>query len=125
ESRVTSNTLHKAQTGKRERPKDSHPLLGSSSCPLPGNSNNTKSKPQTSNGHKNANNGKFNCTYFQVSPTQGNPDKGKAWESNKHKSAPNNHQPWVDLLGKTKGKYLNFLKQEKRVSFWQKGKGKA
>ncbi|KAJ9065868.1 hypothetical protein DSO57_1015296 [Entomophthora muscae] len=49
----------------------------------------------------------------------------KAGGSNKHKSAPNNHQPWVDLLGKTKGKYISFLEQEKRVSFCQKGKEKA
>ncbi|KAJ9082522.1 hypothetical protein DSO57_1003683 [Entomophthora muscae] len=58
----TYNTLHKAQTGKPERPKDSH-TGGYSTQPPPGsNGNNTNHKPTSSNGHGNGNNGQSNCT---------------------------------------------------------------
>ncbi|KAJ9051006.1 hypothetical protein DSO57_1039704 [Entomophthora muscae] len=76
----TSNTLHKAQTGKQERPKDSHPS-GRSSQPPPGgngNNNNHNHKSTGLNGNGNGNNGQSNCTYFRVTATQGNQDEGKA-----------------------------------------------
>ena len=48
-----SNALHKAQSGKRERPKDSHPSE-CSNRPPPGNGNsNANHKPSGSNGHGN------------------------------------------------------------------------
>ncbi|KAJ9077696.1 hypothetical protein DSO57_1014318 [Entomophthora muscae] len=67
----TSNALHKAQTGKQERPKDSHSSGCSSQPPPGGNGNNNYYKPTGSNGNGNGNNNQSNCIHFCVTATQG------------------------------------------------------
>ncbi|KAJ9058715.1 hypothetical protein DSO57_1009548 [Entomophthora muscae] len=85
-----SNTLHKAQTRKREQHKDSHPTGRSNQ--LPGNnSNNLNHKPEGSNGHGNGNNSQSNCTHFCITSTQDNQAKGKAQGESNSTHVDNNN----------------------------------